>query len=95
MDRSLVEERPVVLQVLDRGRYLLQGVTCPALEAEVTECTNHWVKVNNDTDAKLKKSVHFLSVPKTRVKILSSKFNIFIHVSNIKHIQVVCSSLEI
>ena len=57
LERSLQEEKATVLQSLDRGRHLLQAVACPALEAEVTECTDSWVKLNNDTQSNVKRYI--------------------------------------
>ncbi len=42
-------------QAADRGRQLLQNVTCPALEADVTDFSDQLLKVNNDTTAELKR----------------------------------------
>ena len=52
---ALDDEKPVLYDVVDRGRQLLQGVTCPELDVELTEFADHWVQINTDTSAKLKR----------------------------------------
>ena len=54
---ALAEEKANMYQTVDRGRQLVQGVSCPTLDSDVTEFSEHWVQLNNDVDAELKRFV--------------------------------------
>ena len=57
LERSLQEEKPSMQTITDRGRHLLQAVTCPALDGDIGEFTEKWLKINNDTAQQLSKYV--------------------------------------
>ena len=57
LEQSLADEKPGVLATLDAGRHLLQGVTCAALDTDVSACTDAWMSLSNDTRTQLRRSV--------------------------------------
>ena len=52
---ALNEEKGAMFQAVDRGRQLLKGVSCPALEVKVAEFADQWVTINNNTSQQLRK----------------------------------------
>jgi hypothetical protein len=52
---QLADERPTVFQAVDRGKQILHSVSCPALEAAVTELADKWVELNTQLVHELKK----------------------------------------
>ena len=52
---ALDDEKPMLYDVVDRGRQLLQGMTCPRLDLELTEFADHWVQINTNISSKLKR----------------------------------------
>ena len=55
VDEDLQAERATMYQVVDRGRALLQGLTCPQLETEVADFAEKWLNVTNEVSSQLKK----------------------------------------
>ncbi len=53
---ALSEQRPALQQAAERGRQLLSGVTCAALDADVTDFSEQLVRINNDNASELKRS---------------------------------------
>ena len=51
----LTEEKPSMFQCVEKGKQLLQKVTCPALESDVTDFADQLLKINNDTASELKR----------------------------------------
>ena len=49
------EEKAAMYQVIDKGRQLLQSISCPALESDVGDFADSWIQLNNKTDAELKR----------------------------------------
>ena len=45
-------------RVVGRGRRLLQAVSCPALEADVTGLADRWLQVTSDTAAHITRWVN-------------------------------------
>lgn len=55
LQRELTDEKPMVFQVVDKGKQLLHSVNCPGLEAEVTELAEKWVNLNTALSLELKR----------------------------------------
>ncbi|KAH3846261.1 hypothetical protein DPMN_088560 [Dreissena polymorpha] len=56
LQRELTDEKPVVFQVVDKGKQLLHSVNCPGLEMLVTEIAEKWVDLNTELSHELKRS---------------------------------------
>lgn len=52
---SLNEEKANVYHILDKGKQLLQAVSCVGLDEELTAFSDQWAQLNNDVDNILKK----------------------------------------
>ena len=55
VDRALSEEKPAMTALCARGRRLLQAVTCPALEADITSLNDQWVQLASNTGTEIKR----------------------------------------
>ncbi|KAK3090167.1 hypothetical protein FSP39_009684 [Pinctada imbricata] len=56
LQRELNEERPILFQVVDKGKQLLHSLNCPILETEVTELADRFVDLNSGISQELKRS---------------------------------------
>ena len=55
LQRELNEERPILFQVVDKGKQLLHSLNCPALETDVTDLANRFVNLNSGISQELKR----------------------------------------
>lgn len=55
LQRELNEEKPVLFQVVDKGKQLLHSVNCPALEADITDMADRWVNLSTNLSHELKR----------------------------------------
>lgn len=60
LQRELTDEKPMVFQVVDKGKQLLHGVNCPGLEAEITDLADKWVNLNTALSLELKRYFFYL-----------------------------------
>ena len=42
-------------QIIDKGRHLLQSITCPALESDIGDFTDIWIQFNNKIESELRR----------------------------------------
>jgi len=55
LQRELTDEKPIVFEVVDKGKQLLHSINCPALEMLVTDIAEKWVDLNTDLSHELKR----------------------------------------
>lgn len=55
LQQEITEEKPILYQVVDKGKQLLHSITCPTLENAVTEAGERWVTLTTSISHELKK----------------------------------------
>ena len=55
LQRELTDEKPMVFEVVDKGKQLLHSINCPMMEMMVTELAEKWVSLNTDLSQELKR----------------------------------------
>lgn len=58
LQQSLNEEKPMVHEIVEKGKQILHSVNCPDLEATVTELADSFVELHSSVSSELHRSVY-------------------------------------